>query len=160
MPEVFIKTTQEDRCSGAVYHTLGTLQQDLLGNRRTKGVKQLNADLNNPIYSSLETLAVPSGGLIPDRLLKLPCVWQALGCGSAQETIGGAGRALPSATAQKKPAIKTRVKPLAACPTPVRWHQPVLGASEGGMELEGRRQSWPRSARAPVPISCPSANCS
>lgn len=58
-----MKTTQQDRCSGAVYHTWGTPQQDLLGNRRTKGVKQLNADLNNPIYSSLKTLAVPSGGV-------------------------------------------------------------------------------------------------
>lgn len=151
MSEVFIKAAQQDRCSDTVYYTSGTLQQDLFRNRRTKGIKQLNADLNNPIYPVLKTLAAPSGGLIPVRLPKLPFVWKAprcrastagakaAGCGSAQETIGGAATA--AAALSPKNQTKSRAKPLAACPTALRCHQLVLGGSKGRMELGAPVQS-------------------
>lgn len=154
MSEVFIKATQQGRCSDTACYTLGTRQQDLFGNRITKGIKQLNADLNNPIYSFLKTLAMPSGGLIPDRLLKLPFVWKAprcrasttrakaAGCGSAQETIGGTGDGRSHRPQYQKKPRKTRAKPLAACPTPLRCHQLVLGASKGRMQLEKPLQSF------------------
>lgn len=97
---------------------------------------------------------MPSGGLIPDRLLKLPFVWKAprcrasttrakaAGCGSAQETIGGTGDGRSHRPQHQKKPRKTRAKPLAACPTPLRCHQLVLGASKGRTQLEEPLQSF------------------
>lgn len=152
MSEIFIKATQQDRCSDTVNYTLGTLQ-DLYGNRKTKDIKQLNADLNNPIASFLKTLAVPSGGMIPDRLLKLPFVRKAPrcrestarakapSCGSDRKPSEAPGPRCHRPQHHKNPT-KSRAKPLAACPTPLRCHQLVLGASKGRMKVEAALPSF------------------
>lgn len=89
--------------------TTGSVQEK----RRTKGIKQLNADLNNLIYSFLKTLALPSGRLIPDRLVKRAVVWKAArrrasttegkqrAAAARRKPPEAQGPALPSATAPK-----------------------------------------------------------